>query len=128
MEGNHGDGTQECGSCGAHSHPRAAEFLLLCSARGCSPRSLSSSFSLSPSHGVAVQVTSITRTLNARRVPTSTSFCSPRNRCEIYLDSNIAAEIPTYCRALNYSVPEVSQRMRLNYASNCCLLPVQINK
>lgn len=75
------------------------------------------SLSLSPSHGVAVQVTSITRTLNARRVPTSTSFCSPRNRCEIYLDSNIAAEIPTYCRVLNYSVPQVSQRVRLNYAS-----------
>lgn len=63
-----------------------------------------SPFSLFPSHGVAVQVTSITRTLNARRVPTSTSFCSPRDRCEIYLDSNIAAEIPTHCRALNYSL------------------------
>lgn len=93
---------------------------------------LSSSLSLFPSHGVAVQVTSITRTLNARRVPTSTSFCSPRNRCEIYLDSNIAAEIPTYCRALNYSVSEAVQRIygytfKL-WIYNCCLLPDQINK
>jgi len=49
-------------------------------------------------YGVAVQVTSIT-VLNARRVPTSTSFCSLHDRCEIYLDSNIAVEMSTYCRA-----------------------------
>lgn len=57
------------------------------------------SFSSSPSFslGVAVQVTSITA-LNARRVPTSTSFCSSRDRCGIYPDSNIATEIRVYCR------------------------------
>lgn len=81
---------------GSFTTARAAEFLLL----QCS-RLLSSLFlflPLSLSHGVAVQVTSITA-LNARRVPTSTSFCSPRDHCEIYLDSNIAAEMSAYCRA-----------------------------
>lgn len=96
MEGSRGDGTQECSSCGAHSHPRARQSSYYCSARGYSPLFLSLFLPLS--HGVAVQVTSITA-LNVRWVPTSTSFCSPRDRCEIYLDSNIAAEMSTYCRA-----------------------------
>lgn len=60
--------------------------------------SLSFFFLLPLYYGVAVQVTSITA-LNARRVPTSTSFCSRHDRCEIYLDSNIAAEMSTHCRA-----------------------------
>lgn len=87
-------------------------------------------FSLSPFHGVAVQVTSITRTLNARRVPTSTSFCSPRDRCEIYLDSNIATEIPTYCRAqlLCFWSNKFVDAFKL-WIYNYCLLPLRsINK
>lgn len=53
---------------GSFTSARAVEFLLLQR-----PRLLSTLFL---SHGVAVQVTSITA-LNARLVPTSTSFCSP---------------------------------------------------
>jgi len=49
MEGNRGDGTQECSSCGAHSHPRARQSSYYCSARGCSPLSFSFFLSLTGS-------------------------------------------------------------------------------
>lgn len=123
MEGNRGDGTQECSSCGAHSHPRARQSSYYCSAHGL----LSSLFLfLLLSHGVAVQVTSITA-LNARRVPTSTSFCSPHDRCEIYLDLNIAVEMSTYCRAQLFCFrSRYLSKFAEVYSQSACIFDLQL--
>lgn len=94
MEGNRADGTQECSSCGAHSHPRARQSTTAAPAAALLSLPLSSSLSRSRRPSYKYNCTQC-----ARRVPTSTSFCSPHDRCEIYLDSNNAAETSTHCRA-----------------------------